>query len=400
MNDDPNTPELFLAGHNINGYYAFHLFVNVAFWLPIYALFFLHQGLSYSAVLLLYAVDNLLQTAVEIPSGVLADRWGRKPVLLLGAVMQAAGFFLIAFGDHIGWYILAMALHGTALAFVSGSDAAFLYDSLLAAGREREFRRIEGRAYMFNLIGWGAGGLLGGLLAAKSLALPYILSGLASVLAFFVMAVCAEPPRTETYDDAPLSLLKDALNAVRRNGLIRSIIVYSSLIFGLLLVMHKFSQPYLERAGIGLEYFGVIYFIWLMVAAVSSNYSERVGDALGLRTYFVLLPIITGGVIIYLGLMQNVLGVAVAVLYQFVWGSLRPQMYQVINHEAETSARATLLSMSGFGMSIVYIVVAPIIGWIADRYDFPPALLILGSAVLIIGIPVAMVLTRRLRTST
>jgi MFS family permease len=399
LNDDPKTPGFFLAGHNINGYYAFHLFVNVAFWLPIYALFFLHQGLSYSAVLLLYAVDNLLQMAVEIPSGVLADRWGRKPVLLLGALMQAAGFFLIAFGDNIGWYVFAMALHGTALAFVSGSDAAFLYDSLLAAGREREFRSIEGRAYMFNLIGWGAGGLLGGLLAAKSLALPYILSGLTSVLAFFVMAICAEPPRMGAYDGAALSLLKDALNAVRRNGLIRSIIIYSSVIFGLLLVMHKFSQPYLERAGIGLEYFGVIYFVWLMVAAVSSNYSERVGNALGLRIYFFLLPIITGGVIIYLGLMQNVFGVALAVLYQFVWGSLRPQMYQIINHEAETSARATLLSMSGFGMSIIYIVVAPIIGWIADRYDFPPALLILGAAVVIIGIPVAMALAKRLRAT-
>jgi MFS family permease len=313
--------------------------------------------------------------------------------------MQAGGFLLIAFGGGIGWYLVAMALHGMALAFVSGSDAAFLYDSLLAAGREGEFRRIEGRAYMFNLIGWGVGGLLGGLLAAQSLALPYMLSGLASVLAFFVMATCDEPPRLGIYDGLPLNLLKDALRAVRRNATIRSIIVYSSVIFGFLLVMHKFSQPYLERAGIGLEYFGIIYFIWLMCAAASSNYSERIGNALGLRTYFVLLPIITGAVIIYLGLMQNMLGVALAVLYQFVWGSLRPQMYQIINHEAETSARATLLSMSGFGMSIVYVVAAPLIGWAADRYDFPPALVILGIAVLILGSAAAIMLARRLRTT-
>ncbi len=399
MKDEAAKPAIFLAGANINGYYAFHLFVNIAFWLPIYAIFFLQQGLSYSALLLLYAVDNLLQTVIEIPSGVLADRWGRKPVLLMGALMQAAGFLLIAFGGTIVWYVVAMALHGTALAFLSGSDAAFLYDSLVAAGREREFRRIEGRAYMFNLIGWGAGGLLGGLLAAKSLALPYILSGLASILAFFVMAICVEPPRREAFDAVPLNLLKDALRALRRNGMIRSIIIYSSVIFGLLLTMHKFSQPYLERTGIGLEYFGVIYFIWLMCAAVSSNYSERIGNAIGLRAYFLLLPLITGGVIIYLGLMQNVFGVALAVLYQFVWGSLRPQMYQIINHEAETSARATLLSMSGFGMSVTYVIAAPIFGWIADRYDFPVALLILGAATLVAGLLSAIALTKRLRTA-
>lgn len=377
MNSAPGSQPYFMAGHNINGYFAFHLFINSAFWLPIYAVFFLTRGLDYSAILILYAVDNAFQMILEIPSGMLADRLGRKPILILGALMQAIGYLMIAVGEAMGWYLAAMALHGAALAAVSGSDAAFIYDSLLAAGREREFKHIEGRAYMFNLIGWGTGGLLGGWLAAESLALPYVLSTIASCLALMVMLTCVEPPRTRRHATMA-QLFADAGAVVRRNRTVRAIIVFSSLIFGFLVISHKFSQPYLQRAGVPLELFGVVYFVWLMGAALSSNYSERTEKLIGRRAYFILLPVLVGGVLIYFGFRQNLLGVALALLYQFVWGSLRPQMNQIINREVGSSMRATVLSVTGFGSSIIYIVAGPVVGLLADRYDFPVALLCLG----------------------
>ncbi len=384
----------FLAGRNINGYFTFQLFVNLAFWLPIYVVFFQDRGLAYSAILLLYAVDNVFQTALEIPSGMLADRWGRKPVLMLGAMVQMAGYLMIAFGHSAVWYAAGMALHGSALACLSGSDAAFIYDSLAAAGREGEFKKIEGRAYMYNLIGWGAGGLLGGLLAAKSLALPYMISAMTSFLAFMIMATCVEPPHLKTHE-APKRLMKEAWGTVRSNGTVRAVIIFASLIFGFLLVSHKFSQPYLERAGVHLELFGIIYFVWLMGAAVASNYSESVEKFLGRRLYFILLPILVGGVLIYFGFYQNTLGIGLALLYQFVWGSLRPQINQLINQEVKSSIRATVLSMVGFGSAIIYIVVSPTIGWVADRYDFPRALLWLGIVSLVCGLAAALALLRR-----
>jgi MFS family permease len=386
-----------MAGRNINGYFTFHLFINFAFWLPIYAVFFLIRGLDYSAILLLYAVDNVFQTVLEIPSGMLSDRWGRRPVLMLGALIQMTGFLMIAFGNGMAWYITAMALHGAALACLSGSDAAFIYDSLIAAGREKEFKKIEGRAYMYNLIGWGAGGLLGGWLAVKSLALPYILSALTSFLAFMVIASCVEPPRKKTHP-APKRMAKNAWRVIRRNGTVRAIIIFASLIFGFLLVSHKFSQPYLQEAGLNLEMFGIVYFVWLMGAAISSNFSEKIEKTLGRRVYFMLLPFLVGGVLIYYGFYQNMLGVALALLYQFVWGSLRPQMNHIINREVTSSMRATVLSMVGFGSAIIYVVVSPAIGWIADRYDFPLALMWLGIAAFIPTLLAAVSLLRKIRT--
>jgi len=384
------TDSYFPLARNINGYYFFNLFNNLAFWLPVYAIFFLRQGLDYSMLLILYGIDTVVQTILEIPSGLLADRLGRRLSLMLAALAQAGGFLIIAFGNALPWYMVGMALHGAALALASGADSAIIYDSLLAAGQEGEFKKIEGRAYMYNLLGWGLGGLLGGLVATKSLVLPFALTGFSALLAFFTAAMMTEPPRVQKSDEKrPKNtgmLIRQALRVVREKASVRAIIVFASIIIGLLLVAHKFSQPYLERADINLEFFGVIYFGWLMFAALSSRFSDQIEKYLGSTVYFLSLPVLSGIALIYMWWWQNPYGAAIAVLYQFAWGSLRPQMFQIINAQVSSVQRATILSLVGFGSSLVYIVMVPITGFLSDRYDFPLALLIIGLAIIIFGL--------------
>lgn len=385
---------ILLTTRNINGYYAFHLFGNMAFWLPIYTLFFLARTLDFSTILLLYAVDTVFQTLLEMPSGILADRIGRRPILMLGSLAQAAGYLMIAFGGSIPLYVVGMALHGTALAFVSGADSAFLYDTLAAAGREEEFKRVEGRAYMYNLLGWGGAGLLGGFVAATSMTAPFVLSGITSLMAFFVIATCIEPPR-RTVRSSMRQLASEALAVLRRNGRVRAIIIFSSILFGLLLVGHKFSQPYLQMAGVDLKLFGVIYFVWLMFAAVSSNYSDRIEKRLGRALYFLALPVLAGLPFLYWGWRQSLFGAVIALTHQLVWGSLRPQMAGLINNEVTASVRATVLSMAGLGSSLVYVLAALLIGSVADRQGLPAALLYLGAAMIAAGMIAAVPLMRR-----
>ncbi|MEZ5360257.1 MAG: MFS transporter [Candidatus Zixiibacteriota bacterium] len=384
----PDDEKPFLAGKNINGYYTYHLFINLSFWLPIYAIFFLDHGLTYGAILLLYAILNGSQTLMELPSGVLADRWGRRPILMLAALIQSVGYALIAFGDTVYYFVPGMACLGIAFAFASGSDAAFIYDSLIAAGRADEFKRIEGRAYMYNLIGWGTAGLLGGFIAAQSLKMPFILSAITSLMALFIIGFCEEPPRLKKRI-THRQLFIDALTLIRGNCRIRGIIFLSAILYGLLLVCHKFSQPYLQAAHIPITWFGVIYFVWLIGAAMASNFSEKSESLLGRKTFFLLLPILSGGAILYLGWRQDIIGAIIPLGYQFVWGALRPQMNQVINTEATSDMRATVLSAAGFGSSIVYIITAPFIGMFADRAGFENALLLLGAAITVLGLAAA-----------
>lgn len=385
---------ILLTTRNINAYYFFHLFGNMAFWLPIYALFFLARELNFETILYLYAVDTLSQTLLEVPSGVLADRLGRRPILMLGCLAQAAGYLLIAFGGGIPLYVVGMVLHGAALAFVSGADSAFIYDTLASADRAGEFKQVEGRAYMYNLLGWGGAGLLGGFVAERSMAAPFVLSAVTSFLAFFVIATGIEPPRQMTRTTMR-RLTSEAVTVLRRNGRVRAVIAFSSILFGLLLVGHKFSQPYLQMAGIDLKLFGVVYFVWLICAAVSANYSEWVEKKLGRTAYLFLLPVLAGLPFLYWGWRQTVFGAVIAVTHQFVWGTLRPQMAGMINAEVSASVRATVLSMAGLGSSLVYVLAAAMVGGVADHRGLPTAVLYLGAALIVVGLITAVPLTRR-----
>ncbi len=393
MTDVNNNETVLLTARNINGYYAFHLFGNMAFWLPIYTMFFLARGLDFSTILLLYAVDTVVQTLLELPSGMLADRWGRRPTLMLGALAQTAGYLFIAFGNGIPWYLAGMALHGTALAFVSGADSAFLYDTLAAAGREDEFKRIEGRAYMYNLFGWGTAGLLGGWVAAEGMQVPFVLSGVSSFLALLVMLTCVEPPR-RTIRSSIRQVGREVISGIRRSHRVRAIIIFSSVIFGLLLVGHKLSQPYLEMVGIDIKYFGIVYFVWLMFAAAASNLSDRIERWLGHTVYFLLLPLLAGIPFLYWGWRQSIFGVALALTHQVVWGSLRPQTAGLINAESTASIRATVLSVVGLGSSLVYVIAAPIIGGLADRQGLTVSLLYLGAAIIVLGLAAVLPVIR------
>ncbi len=376
----------------------------MAFWLAIYAIFFLERGLSYSEILILYAVLNGIQMILEIPSGALADRWGRRRVLMLGALVQAIGNLLIAFGNSLSPFVIGMGLNGAAMAFISGSDAAFIYDTLKFVGRENEFKRVEGHAYMFNLLGWGAAGLLGGILAVRDISVPFILTAFASLLAFLVMAICQEPPRLHHALEVPLHasgrLMAHAWRTVRQNRLIAAAVLFNAAIIGTLLIKHKFSQPYLLMAGVDLAYFGVVYFVWLIFAAAASHFSEKIDRRLGPATYFITLPILTGLVMIYLGFFQNWVGVALILLHQYVWGSLRPQINQIINRETPTAIRATVLSIAGFGASIVYIIGVPVFGLLADHYEFMLSLKWLGLVAMLLGLPAAWLLVNKLRAGS
>lgn len=390
MNDN-GSQNTFWAGRNINGYFAFHLFINFAFWLPVYAVFFVNRGLLLSELLSLFAVLGGVQTVLEIPSGTLADRWGRKPILVLGALLQGCGYVCIAAGNSFFWYFVGMALAGTALAFISGADAAFIYDSLAAAGRENEFKKIEGQAYMYNLLGWGAGGLLGGYVAVHSLSMTYILSALTSVLALLCIGLCEEPPHTRGGRQS-LRLLKKALVTTGANANVRATVILASVVIGLLLVVHKFSQPYLVEAGFPLKSFGYVYFLWLAGAAAAARYSEQIERFLGRQMYFISVPLVAGTAILYMGLWQNVWGAVLALGHQYAWGSLRPQVYQIINGEVDSSMRATVLSMTGFGSSVFYIICVPVFGLVADKYGFAVALQILGPLLAVLGLIAAIFL--------
>src|SRR6185369_12266436 len=118
--------------------------------------FFLQKGLDLSQILLLQSVFSLAYLLWEVPSGYIADQFGRAFSIKVSAPIAAVATVLYGLSGHMWQFVLCELALAFANGLISGVDTALLHDSLKADGREKEFVRLAQR---MDGLGWLATGL-------------------------------------------------------------------------------------------------------------------------------------------------------------------------------------------------------------------------------------------------
>lgn len=111
---------------------------------PLYALLFLHTGLSDAQISALFAVWSVTGFLTEVPSGALADRWSRRGAVVLGGVLQAAAFAIWTAAPHLWAFAAGFVVWGLSGALVSGASEALVYDGLAAVGAGDAYVQVFG----------------------------------------------------------------------------------------------------------------------------------------------------------------------------------------------------------------------------------------------------------------
>ena len=142
-------------------------------WVPIWVVFLQGKGLSLTQVGLLEGVAWTITAFLEVPTGAIADRWGRKASIAVGASLYGIAMFLILTEALSPAFLLGYALWNSSTAFVSGADSALLYDSLKADGRAVEASKQAGRYAAINQASQGVASLVGAALATVDISLCF-----------------------------------------------------------------------------------------------------------------------------------------------------------------------------------------------------------------------------------
>jgi len=174
-------------------------------WVPIWVVFLQRKGLSLTQIGVLEAFAWILTAALEVPTGVIADRWGRKASIATGTVLYALAMFLILTPALSPTFLLGYALWNGSIAFVSGADSALLYDSLKADGREAEAAKFTGRFTAIQLGSQGIAALAGSALATVDITLCFSISGILAFAATILVLTLREPPRHGDEGEKPLT---------------------------------------------------------------------------------------------------------------------------------------------------------------------------------------------------
>lgn len=178
---------------------------------PVYTLFFEAAGLPLSQISLLLALWSIPVVMLEVPSGVLSDRWSRKYMILLSCLLKAACFLFWAIHPSFLFFALGFLCWGVSEAFASGSEEALLFESLQSQGKEDSFERVYGKAMAASGIGVALSCFSGGYLAhAMGFRMVVMLSLFGSLLTFVVALGFREATLFHQQSQPSFAIIKEA----------------------------------------------------------------------------------------------------------------------------------------------------------------------------------------------
>ncbi len=371
---------------------------DAIFWLPVFFLYF-RSVLPADRVLLLEAVYYLGVVVMEVPSGWWSDRVGRRPTILIAAMAWVLACCLFAATPSSGAFLVAQLLLALGMAFASGTDSAFLYDTLRALGRENEVLSHEARATTWGLAGMGIAAVGGGLLGMVDLRLGHAASALTASGAFAIAWHFREPPRKPR---ASLGAAREVLGLVRRPALLWLLLasVTATVINH---VPYELFQPYLElllgdRRGLGSTPVasGLTVGAALLASAWASRRAEWVAARLG-----------PAGALLFALCLQGALMAAMAIAVHPVVGILLglrsvsgaifgPVLASMVHPRVDSGVRATWLSVMSLVGRLGFA------GWLAlaassleDGLDHGAMRLLLGATLAGLAMAMGVLLSTR-----
>lgn len=337
---------------NLSLYPRYRMFGDAMAWLPVFFLYF-NAHLSLADVLRLEAIYYLAVVLIEVPSGYFSDRVGRRATLLLAAVAFVAAYAGFILAEGFLMFAVAQVLLAAGMACRSGSDSAFLYDSLQCLGRTAEYAHREARVERLSLAASAVAVILGGIAGVLDLVWAYWISLLAAAGSLVVAFGFTEPVIDDGARHAGFAGQLKICAANLRDRYLAWLFVFSMVTYILAHVPYEFYQPYLGLLGAGAKLYsietpvasGLVFGVTMLLGAWVAGHSVDLQHRFGLNT--VLLSAIVLQLVV-IAALSNWLHIAVVVLLFFrsvPMAMVHAPMHAAIAPRVATAQRATYLSL-------------------------------------------------------
>ena len=357
-------------------------------------LFLLDAGLNNAEAFAANAFFTAGMVLFEVPTGVVADTWGRRLSYLLGTgtVLSSTLLYLLMWHAHaplVGWAIASILL-GLGFTFFSGATEAWLVDALAFAGHKESLESVLARGQIVGGAAMLTGSVAGGFIAQiTNLGVPYIIRtvilGLTLATAFVWMKDLGfTPARRKGLVSEVRRLLRNSMDNGWRNPPIRWLMLAALCTGGVNIFAFYALQPYLLElygdpgafgiAGLAASIIaGTQMAAGLLVPRLHRFFRSRID------TLIVACLIGAGGLAV-LGVTSSFpLAVGLVVVWGLTFSIGMPIRQAYINGIIPTPQRATVLSFDNLMSSVGGMVAQPALGRVADLFGYAPAYLVTGA---------------------
>lgn len=356
--------------------YAFAFFRSLQLFGPVALAFYRDRaGLDYTRIFALESSFVFAVFLLEVPTGVIADRFGRKVSLAAGGLLGGAGIALFAATVSYPLFFAANLLCAAGLTCTSGADRALFYDTLLAHGRKEEGRHYLSRYEAFGtaglLIGFPAGSLLAGapwLTYTARLALCFALSGAFIALAG-LLALFADEPVREKSEKHPIREGIEGVTLLFRNRPLRAAAANLIFVSAVSFFVFWFYQALTREAGLSIRVNGFVAAGFNALGMVLLLNVRRIEARFSLDRTLLLTAFVPGACFTALAFCTAVPAVSLPLVFLLAGTKLArgPLLSDLINRQIESRNRATVLSgVSMLERGVVGLLYYPV-GMLADH---------------------------------
>jgi MFS family permease len=375
--------------------------VAASFIWGINTLFLLDAGLSNLEAFAANAFFTVGMVVFEVPTGVVADGWGRRVSFLLGTVTLAVStyfyYLLWQLSAPFWWWAVVSVLLGLGFTFFSGAVEAWLVDALRFEGYEGGLEAVLGKGVMVSGVAMLLGSVAGGVIAqATNLGVPFLIR-VGVLLAMFVVAfrLMHDVGFTPERSAHPLRATRAVLRASTENGLknppVRYVMLAAPFSAGVGIYVFYALQPYV------LELFGDprAYSVAGLAAALVAGaevlggwLAPRIRRRVHRRTTVLIVSVgLAAMILVVLGFTPTFwLALTLLTLWAVVDAAGVPVRQAYLNDMIPSKQRATVLSFDSLIGSSGGVVVQPVLGRAADAYGYAASLAI-GGVIQLVAVP-------------
>lgn len=323
---------------------------------PTYALFLLSRGLDILHVNLVLAVYLITTCLFEVPTGAVADLFGRKLSFVLSCLVRALAFGMYFFSDTFAEFLIAEFIDAIGTTLATGAFDAWAVDGMRDDGDARPVDRLFSRAMILGQASAIIGGLGAAQLAERDITLPWLVGTSGFLLCALAGALLmrerrpAVVPFSALRAGAYLSIgttMRDGLGAVRAMPVMRGLCLLTALTSFATVPAFQMWQPRFQAlAGEGPWLLGWVWVLLNLALIAGSVLIPRVvgrwGRARALAVAYAWRGLTLGAAAIATTFFPALFGF---LLQEMGWGFSEPVLQAWMNEHATSEQRATVLSV-------------------------------------------------------
>jgi len=378
--------------NNVSKIALIYFFTTLYFYSPIQTLYLQGRGFNLIQINSIWSIIVATSFLADIPTGILADKIGKKQSIIISITFQLLGEILFIFVQSYWILALSAFIGGLGIAFSSGAIEALIYDSLHNQGTQWEMAKATGFIHSFRIAAGIVAPLIGGAIGVQLTRESFILLIFLTIVAIAVgLVLCftlKEPSQNENIEEGVRKeqvfvLLKDGFKVLHTNTSLRRIVLLMILAtpFGEYLVY--LYQPYFLQAKVPSIWLGLAYTISSVILFCSSKYAYLIEKKLGMLLSILLATVAPGILYVLMGIIIHpIFSVLMFCLCRGSAGSQLPLFAGYRNTYIESKNRTTVLSILNTTVSCYTAVMGLLIGYIADR-SVPYAFIFMGCIIVI-----------------